>query len=93
MTARAYAFCIGGAPVPHELEVYRAIEVFGVKAVTGKDVLTYAEIQAMRIANLVITLYQQREKSNSWGEWSEAHPKEAKFLEAAHIIYEHTNRI
>ena len=86
--ARTYAFCVGDAPIPWELTTYRTIEVFGVKAVTGKDVLTYAEIHGMKTANLIETLYRKREASGAWAEWGSKHPKEFEFLEAAHKLWQ-----
>lgn len=88
MTARAFAFCVGDAPIPWELATYRAIERFGVKAVTGKDVLTYAEIHAMRTADIIVSLYQQREASGNVAEWTNKNPKEARILEAALRVWQ-----
>lgn len=88
--ARTYGHCMGNAPVPAELQTVRAIEQFGVKAVTGRDVLTANEITAMRIAGLVSRLYQQREAAGSWAEWSNKHPREAAILEAAHQKWQTT---
>lgn len=88
ITARTYAFCIGDAPIPAELITYRAVEKFGVKAVFGKDTLTPSEITGMRIADTLQRIYAQREANKNVAEWTQEHPKEHEFLEAARRIWQ-----
>jgi hypothetical protein len=72
------------------LRIERAIEQFGVEAVTGRKTLTPKEITGMKIAGLVIRLYKEREKSESWAEWTNKHPDENRVLEAAQRIWQKT---
>jgi hypothetical protein len=72
------------------LRTAKAIEQFGVEAVTGRSVLTYREITGMKVAGLIVRLYKERERSESWAEWANKHPDEAGLLEAAHKIWQRT---
>ena len=90
MTARTYAYLVEDAPPPSELKSYKAIEQFGVTAVTGRDVLTHSEITGMKIANVFTRLFQARKSSNAWAEWEQKNPQEAAVLEAAKNIWQAT---
>ena len=86
--ARAYAYVLGNAPLPAEVAIATAIEQFGVKAVTGKDVLSRAEINGIKNASAIVRLGREREQSGAWAEWEQKHPKEAAVLAAAHRIWQ-----
>lgn len=58
---------------------------------TGRDTLAAKEIRGMRIADKVIRLYQWRESSENWADWTQKHPKEAAFLDAARRIWQANN--
>ena len=90
MTARTYAYCISEAPPPWELATGRAIERFGVKAVTGRDVLTCAEIRGIQTADVIVRLFQRRAESENWAEWTKKNPRDAEILEAAQKIWQTT---
>ena len=88
--ARAYAFLVDDAPLPFEMEFAHAVKEFGVKAVTGKDILSVREIRDCVMcdyAQKIIQLYRAREASENWAEWEAKNPQQAKALAGAHEIY------
>ena len=88
--ARAYAFLIDDAPFPFEMEFAHVVKEFGVRAVTGRDILSAREIRDCVMcdyAQKIIQLYRAREASKNWAEWEAKNLQQAKLLEQAHKVY------
>lgn len=60
-----------------------AIKRFGVKAVTGRDVLSAGEIIRMNTCQNIIAAFQMREKSENWAQWVKDNPELAATLHEA----------
>jgi hypothetical protein len=89
--ARSYAYALWDAPYPPELNLYHAVETLGTAAVFGTRVLTPREIRDLMNAKAGHTLigwFKQREMSQDYSKWAEAHPAETRALELAHREFE-----
>lgn len=49
----------------------------------GRDTLTYKEIRAFTLSEMLERVYVDWKKSNDWAAWADAHPDEAQFLATA----------
>jgi hypothetical protein len=87
--ARAYAYCIGRAPFPAEIELSRAIKEFGAMAITGRNVLSAREVRdclCAQSADRFISIYHARRESDM-GNWDNAHPVEARMIARVQAEY------
>lgn len=64
----------------HELEKLWLIDRFGVKAVTGRDVLGFREMLFMQSAENVYKSKQANIDSDNWADWAKRNPQAAKTL-------------
>ena len=87
MKADAYSFAIGEGRKPAPLKLLESIDRFGVKAVTGRDVLSYGEISRMRYCELIVSLYKSREAASNWAEWTGKNKAAAQALNEAERLY------
>ena len=71
------------APIPAELQTARAIGRWGVPAVMGREMLTYKEIRAFTLSEMLERVYVDWKKASNWVEWADTHPDESKFLATA----------
>ena len=89
--AQAYAFLVDDAPYPIEMEFAHAVKSLGVKAVTGRDMLSAREIRDYEMAEYageIIRLYRARETAPSLAEWVQANPRQHEMLEKAREIWQ-----
>lgn len=64
-----------------------SIEQFGVKAILGRDVLSYGEISRMKYARLIPALFHSREKAENWAAWVRDNREQASLLNEAEKLY------
>jgi len=83
----AYGFAIGDGQKPGELKLLESIDRFGVKAVTGRELLGYGEISRMRYCELIVSLYKSREAAPNWAEWAGKNKAAARVLNEAERLY------
>ena len=63
-----------------ELDTLAKIDRFGVKAILGRDVLYFGEMQKMIAAENVYVAYHSRRVSKQWAEWADKNQKLYKIL-------------
>lgn len=88
--ARAYACCVSDAPFPQEISFYLAVKEYGVRAITGRDVLSAREVRdgfIARYAESIMASYRARKASKSQSDWDAAHPPEALEITRAQKEY------
>ena len=73
-------------PIPKELLDLGYIDRFGVRAVTGKDVLPYGYILAMTVAENIVHAYISRKRSENWAKWAQDNPREDALLKRVEIL-------
>lgn len=75
---------MGRAAIPYEVAFYRAVNGYGAKAVTGRDVLTVYEVRQLNAARdvgeKIINAYITREASKDFNEWERLNPQHAEML-------------
>lgn len=79
MIASAYEYVTDTGGMPHEIELARYVDRFGVEAVFGR-VMGAGEIRRIMTAEAVIGAYKSRQKSENWAGWVVEHPGEAELL-------------
>ena len=85
MDAYLYAEAVpddeGKRPPPSkELANLSYIDRFGVKAVLGRDVLSYGEIQRMITAENIVRAYTSRKREENWAQWALENPHSDELL-------------
>lgn len=88
--ARAYAFCVGDAPLPAQISFYIAVREFGVMAITGRSVLTAREVKDCFIAKSaerMIHAFRRRKAAKSQSEWDLANKDDAALIITAQQEY------
>lgn len=82
-------------PAPFELILLGYIERFGVKAVTGRDVLSAGEIRRMITADNIRNAYQSRRAAQKdekgWAGWAAQHPNYDAWLKDVEKILHGTD--
>lgn len=73
-------------PLPYDLAIIGYIDRFGVKAVLGRDVLAYREIQRMLTSEHVYTAYISRQMSKNWEKWAKDNPKADELLKNVEML-------
>ena len=76
------------APEPKWLRLARNVEIYGVRAVFGRDVLHEYEMDAMRIMHYIVDTYHVRSRSSDWAKWNKDNPSDAKALDWAAAEFE-----
>jgi hypothetical protein len=76
----AYQYAVSGDRKPAELMLMDAIDRFGVRAVTGRDVLAAGEILRARHAEFIVKSYRARAEAESWPEFINSNPAAALVL-------------
>jgi hypothetical protein len=79
----AYEYAVSGDRKPAELMLMDAIDRFGARAVTGRDVLTASEILRARHAEFIVKSYRARAEAESWPDFVNQNPHAAKVLNEA----------
>lgn len=67
-------------PPPYYVTLLHYIDRFGVRAVTGRDVLSAGEMSRMMVSEAVIKAYRSRSNSDNWAKWTQDNPQAAKLL-------------
>ena len=78
--AYAYAEDPSHESAPAEIGIARAIDRFGVEAVTGKKILRPGLISRIAIAESIVTAYKARSKAENWVAFSGENPELAALL-------------
>ena len=86
MTAAAYAYADSGGKSP-EIRLLRYIDRFGVKAVLGKDVLSFREMRRMLHAEAIARAYFSRSRQDA-AEWVKDNPEMNIALREAQLLAE-----
>jgi len=87
MKAEAYGYAIGEGRKPDALKLLESIDRFGVRAVMGRDTLSYGEISKMRYCELIVNLYHSRERAENWAQWVNDNKAQASALNEAERLY------
>jgi hypothetical protein len=87
LKAAAYGYAAGDSQKPADLTILENIDRFGVKAITGRDVLNYGQIARMRYCENVVKAFQARERAPDWVAWVKDNPNVASLLNEAERIY------
>jgi predicted CoA-binding protein len=81
---------MGDAPEPPECyNLARAIEQYGVEAITGEKVLSVRLFRDINLVTNVISGYKERQRAQNWATWTTENPEMAEILEQARLEYEH----
>ena len=56
------------------------VDRFGVKAITGRDVLYFGELRKLILAENIVHAYHSRRASTNWAEWTQTNPVYAGLL-------------
>ena len=75
----AYTHAEGGRTSP-EIRLAGQIERFGVLAVMGRTILFAREYYAIRAAEVIVSAYRSRAKSDNWAAWANEHPELSQIL-------------
>ncbi len=82
----AFRYAGSGEHPPPGLATLSYIDRFGVKAVLGKDVLSYGEIQRMLTEENIVKAFSSRKASGDWAKWAQENPQDEKLLTQAEIL-------
>ena len=80
MKVDAYRYAESGGRLPYEIVQLSYIDRFGVRAVLGRDELSYGEIQRMLTSENIITFYRSRTASDNWAKWTNDNPEASELL-------------
>lgn len=69
-----------------ELDTLSLIDRFGIKAILGRDVFYFGELQKMLAAENIHYAYHTRKRAKSWAEFANDHPKLNKILNRAETL-------
>lgn len=86
---RAYAYALGDAPRPFELDLHDKVSKYGAEAVFGRP-LTARDMRDMDTAEkaaYIIRMYHEREMSENWAEWAQRHSAINEVLMKLHEDY------
>lgn len=86
MKALAYAHAAGEGRSP-EIGKLQKIDRFGLKAITGRDVFYFSEVNRLIYAENIVTAYEGRRQSKNWVEWATSNPVHAAKLAEAEKLF------
>ena len=78
-------------PLPKELADLSYIDRFGVKAVYGRDELSFGEIQRMITAENIHEAYLARSRAESWAKWAQDNPEADRLLKQVEVMLHDTD--
>ena len=79
MKVDAYNAAVDGH-LPREVIDISYIDRFGVRAVVGRDVLSFGEIQRLLVVENIYNAYVSRKSADDWAKWATDNPHAAKIL-------------